>query len=196
MDCLLFVDWQVVFGYIGLMLVVIFLLWGVVLVFNVFQVKLFVWLFKDIVYCICLCLIECFWYIVLGEYEIFGGGLISVYLVIDLDILDKFVGEIFSCFLVVLLMLFGIVVILVWMYWQLVLLILLFNLLVIWFMVQLGKCVKYFKKFENDSIVCFIQVFIEIFEVIQEVCVGNCQGYFFGCFGYCVQEVCDYVVVL
>ena len=70
--------------------------------------------------------------------------------------MDKFVGETLSRFLVALLTLLGTAAILVWMHWQLALLILLFNPLVIWSTVQLGKRVKHLK-LENDSTARFTQ---------------------------------------
>ena len=75
----------------------------------------------------------------LGEYESLGGGTVTAHLVTDLDTLDKFVGETLSRFLVAVLTLTGTAAILLWMHWQLAVLILLFNPLVIYATVQLGK---------------------------------------------------------
>ena len=189
MDRLLPADWQVAFGYIGLMLAATLLLRGAALVFNVLQAKLFARLSKDIVYRIRLRLIERLRHIALGEYETLGGGSISAHLVTDLDTLDKFVGETLSRFLVALLTLLGTAAILVWMHWQLALLILLFNPLVIWSTVQLGKRVKHLKKLENDSTARFTQALTETLEAIQEVRAGNRQGYFLGRLCHRAQEV-------
>ncbi|MDF5954122.1 ABC transporter ATP-binding protein [Pseudomonas aeruginosa] len=158
------------------------------------QAKLFARLSKDIVYRIRLRLIERLRHIALGEYETLGGGSISAHLVTDLDTLDKFVGETLSRFLVALLTLLGTAAILVWMHWQLALLILLFNPLVIWSTVQLGKRVKHLKKLENDSTARFTQALTETLEAIQEVRAGNRQGYFLGRLGHRAQEVRDYAV--
>ncbi len=162
--------------------------------FNVLQAKLFARLSKDIVYRIRLRLIERLRHIALGEYETLGGGSISAHLVTDLDTLDKFVGETLSRFLVALLTLLGTAAILVWMHWQLALLILLFNPLVIWSTVQMGKRVKHLKKLENDSTARFTQALTETLEAIQEVRAGNRQGYFLGRLGHRAQEVRDYAV--
>lgn len=72
----------------------------------------------------------------------------------------------------------------------------LFNLLVIWSTVQLGKRTKHLKRLRNDSTACFTQALTEILEVIQEIRTGNRQGYSLGRLGHCAQEVHDYVVVL
>ena len=147
------------------------------LVFNVVQARLFARLAKDIVYRIRVRLIERLKRISLGEYESLGSGTVTTHLVTDLDTLDKFVGETLSRFLVAMLTLVGTSAILVWMHWQLALLILLFNPLVIYATVQLGKRVKHLKKLENDSTSRFTQALTETLDAIQEVRAGNRQGF-------------------
>lgn len=187
-------DWQSAVGYIGLMVVVTLLLRGSALVFNVLQARLFARLSKDIVYRIRVRLIERLKRISLGEYESLGSGTVTTHLVTDLDTLDKFVGETLSRFLVAMLTLTGTAGILMWMHWKLALLILLFNPLVIYATVQLGKRVKHLKKLENDSTSRFTQALTETLEAIQEVRAGNRQGYFLGRLGLRAQEVRDYAV--
>ena len=138
-------------GYIGLMLVVTLTLRCGALGFGVLQSRLFARLAKDIVYRIRVRLIERLKRISLAEYESLGSGTVTTHLVTDLDTLDKFVGETLSRFLVAMLTLVGTASILMWMHWKLALLILLFNPLVIYATVQLGKRVKHLKKLENDS---------------------------------------------
>jgi ATP-binding cassette, subfamily C, bacterial len=181
-------------GYIGLMLLVTFTLRLGALVFNVVQARLFAGLAKDIVYRIRIRLIERLKRISLGEYESLGSGTVTTHLVTDLDTLDKFVGETLSRFLVAMLTLVGTAGILVWMHWQLALLILLFNPLVIYATVQLGKRVKNLKKLENDSTSRFTQALTETLDAIQEVRAGNRQGFFLGRLGLRAQEVRDYAV--
>lgn len=186
--------WHKPAGYIGLMLVVTLLLRCCALVFNVLQARLFARLSKDVVYRIRLRLIERLKRIALVEYETLGGGSVSAHLVTDLDTLDKFVGDTLSRFLVALLTLCGTAAILIWMHWQLALLILLFNPLVIFATVQLGKRVKHLKKLENDSTARFTQALTETLEAIQEVRAGNRQGFFLGRLGLRAREVRDYAV--
>ena len=181
-------------GYIGLMLVLTLLLRGSALCFNVLQARLFARLSKDIVYRIRLRLIERLKRISLAEYESLGGGTVTTHLVTDLDTLDKIVGETLSRFLVAMLTLAGTSAILLWMHWQLALLILLFNPLVIYATVQLGKRVKHLKKLENDSTARFTQALGETLEAIQEVRAGNRQGFFLGRLGTKAREVRDYAV--
>ena len=181
-------------GYIGLMLVLTLLLRGSALCFNVLQARLFARLSKDIVYRIRLRLIERLKRISLAEYESLGSGTVTTHLVTDLDTLDKFVGETLSRFLVAMLTLAGTSAILLWMHWQLALLILLFNPLVIYATVQLGKRVKHLKKLENDSTARFTQALGETLEAIQEVRAGNRQGFFLGRLGTKAHEVRDYAV--
>ncbi|MEQ7919241.1 ABC transporter ATP-binding protein [Xanthomonas sp. WHRI 1810A] len=181
-------------GYIGLMLLFTLTLRVGALVFNVLQARLFARLAKDIVYRIRLRLIDRLKRISLGEYESLGSGTVTAHLVTDLDTVDKFVGETLSKFLVAVLTLAGTSAILLWMHWQLALLILLFNPLVIFATVQLGKRVKTLKKLENDSTSRFTQALTETLDAIQEVRAGNRQGYFLGRLGLRAQEVRDYAV--
>jgi ATP-binding cassette subfamily C protein len=80
------------------------------------------------------------------------------------------------------------------MHWQLALLILLFNPLVIYATVQLGKRVKHLKKLENDSTSRFTQALTETLDAIQEVRAGNRQGFFLGRLGHRARDVRDYAV--
>ncbi|QXI30200.1 ABC transporter ATP-binding protein [Pseudomonas vanderleydeniana] len=186
--------WQTAVGYIGLMLLATLCLRCAALLFNVLQARLFAGLAKDIVYRIRTRLIERLKRISLGEYESLGSGTVTTHLVTDLDTLDKFVGETLSRFLVAMLTLLGTSAILVWMHWKLALLILLFNPLVIYFTVQLGKRVKHLKKLENDSTSRFTQALTETLDAIQEVRAGNRQGFFLGRLGQRAREVRDYAV--
>jgi ATP-binding cassette subfamily C protein len=181
-------------GYIGLMLLLTFSLRIGALVFNVVQAKLFARLSKDIVYRVRIRLIERLKRISLGEYESLGGGTVTAHLVTDLDTLDKFIGDTLSRFLVAMLTLTGTASILMWMHWKLALLILLFNPLVIYATVQLGKRVKHLKKQENDSTSRFTQALTETLDSIQEVRAGNRQGYFLGRLGLRAREVRDYAM--
>jgi ATP-binding cassette subfamily C protein len=160
----------------------------------VLQARLFARLAKDIVYRIRVRLIERLKRISLGEYESLGSGTVTTHLVTDLDTLDKFVGETLSRFLVAMLTLVGTASILMWMHWKLALLILLFNPLVIYATVQLGKRVKHLKKLENDSTSRFTQALSETLDAIQEVRAGNRQGFFLGRLGLRAQEVRNYAV--
>ncbi|WP_070887012.1 ABC transporter ATP-binding protein [Pseudomonas argentinensis] len=194
MDNFLPAAWQGAVGYILLMLGLTFLLRGAALLFNVVQARLFARLAKDIVYRIRIRLIERLKRISLAEYESLGGGTVTTHLVTDLDTLDKFIGETLSRFLVGVLTLAGTSAILLWMHWKLALLILLFNPLVIYATVQLGKRVKHLKKLENDSTSRFTQALTETLDSIQEVRAGNRQGYFLGRLGGRAREVRDYAV--
>lgn len=187
-------SWQRAVGYIGLMLLATLCLRSAALVFNVVQARLFAGLAKDIVYRIRTRLIERLRRISLGEYESLGSGTVTTHLVTDLDTLDKFVGETLSRFLVAMLTLLGTSAILVWMHWKLALLILLFNPLVIYATVQLGKRVKHLKKLENDSTSRFTQALTETLDAIQEVRAGNRQGFFLERLGARAREVRDYAV--
>jgi len=194
MDRVLPTDWETAIGYIGLMLCATLLLRAFALIFNVLQARLFARLSKDLVYRIRIRLIERLKRIALSEYESLGGGTVAAHLVTDLETIDKFIGETLSRLLVALLSIAGTAAILVWMHWQLALLILLFNPLVIYATVQLGKRVKHLKKLENDSTSLFTQALTETLDAIQEVRAGNRQGFFLGRLGLRAREVRDYAV--
>lgn len=187
-------DWQIPVGFIGLMLVASFTLRCGALLFNVVQARLFAGLAKDVVYRLRLRLIERLKRISLSEYESLGSGTVTTHLVTDLDTLDKFVGETLSRFLVAMLTLAGTAGILMWMHWKLALLILLFNPLVVYATVVLGKRVKHLKKLENDSTARFTQALSETLDAIQEVRASNRQGYFLGRLGLRAREVRDFAV--
>lgn len=188
------VAWQIPVGFIGLMLVVSFTLRCGALLFNVVQARLFAGLAKDVVYRLRLRLIERLKRIALSEYESLGSGTVTTHLVTDLDTLDKFVGETLSRFLVAMLTLAGTAGILMWMHWKLALLILLFNPLVVYATVVLGKRVKHLKKLENDSTARFTQALSETLDAIQEVRASNRQGYFLGRLGLRARGVRDFSV--
>lgn len=171
--------WQQAVGYIGLMLVLTFVLRLSSLVFNVGQSKMFACLSKDVVYQIRQRLLMRLKRISLSEYESLGSGTVTTHLVTDLETLDTFIGETLSRFLVSLLTLLGTATVLLWMHWQLALLILVLNPLVVFFTVKLGKRVKHLKKLENDSTAVFTQTLNETLDAIQEIRVGNHQEYFF-----------------
>lgn len=194
MDRLLPAAWQQPVGYIGLILLVTLAMRSLALACNVLQARQFARLSKDLVYRIRLRLIERLKRISLAEYESLGGGTVSAHLVTDLDTLDKFIGETLSRFLVAMLTLTGTASILLWMHWKLALLILLFNPLVIYATVQLGKRVKHLKKLENDSTARFTQALTETLEAIQEIRAGNRQGHFLGLLGLRARDVRDYAV--
>ena len=194
MNRLLPTQWQQAAGYIGLMLTLTLSLRLGALISNVLQARLFARLSKDVIYRLRVRLIGRLKRIALSEYENLGGGTVSAHLVTDLDTLDKFIGETLSKALVALLTLTGTASILIWMHWKLALLILLFNPLVIYTTVQLGKRIKHLKKQENDSTARFTQALTETLEAIQEVRAGNRQGFFLGRLGQRAREVRDYAV--
>lgn len=194
MDRFLPAAWQQALGYIALMLLASLLLRLLALAFNVLQARLFAALSKDVVYRLRLRLIERLRRIALAEYESLGSGTVTAHLVTDLDTLDKFVGDTLSRLLVALLTLAGTSAILIWMHWQLALLILLFNPLVIYATVQLGKRVKHLKKLENDSTARFTQALAETLDAVQEIRASNRQGVFLDRLGLRAREVRDHAV--
>lgn len=171
--------WHDALGYILLMLLFTALLRFASLLFNVAQAKMFAGLAKDIVYRLRQHLLAKLERLALAEYESLGTGSVTTHLVTDLETIDKFVGETLSRFLIAVLTLLGTASILIWMNWKLALLILIFNPLVVYATVLLGKKVKQLKKKENDSTARFTQSLTETLDAIQEIRASNRQDYFF-----------------
>ncbi len=194
MDQLLPAAWQGPVAYIGLILLLSLVLRVVAMGLNVVQARQFSHLSKDVVYRLRVRLIERLKRIAMQEYESLGSGAVVAHLITDLDTLDKFIGETLSRFLIALLTLTGTAAILLWMHWQLALLILLFNPLVIYATVQLGKRVKHLKRRENDSTATFTQALTETLDAIQEVRAGNRQGFFLGQLGGHARAVRDHAI--
>lgn len=194
MDLLLPAAWQQAVGYILLMLGVTLLLRLASLALNVLQARLFAGLSKEVIYRLRVRLLARLERIALAEYESLGSGTVTAHLVTDLDTLDRFIGDTLSRLVVALLTLCGTAAILVWMHWQLALLILLFNPLVIYATVLLGKRVKHLKKLENDSTAHFTQALSETLEAIQEIRASNRQGFFFTRLAARAREVRDRAV--
>lgn len=194
MNHLLPEGWRTAVGYIGLMLLITLLLRCLALLFSVIQSRLFAQLSKDVVYRIRTRLIDRLRRISLSEYESLGSGTVTTHLVTDLDTLDSFIGETLSRFLIALLTLVGTSAILLWMHWQLALLILLFNPLVIYATVQLGKRVKHLKRLENDSTSRFTQALTETLDSIQEIRASNRQGFFLSRLSRKARDVRDFAI--
>lgn len=191
MDRVLPEAWQGAVGYVLLVLVASLLLRLLSAALGVQQMRLFSRLSKDVVYRLRVRLIERLRRIAMQEYESLGSGTVASHLLTDLETLDKFIGETLSRFLVALLTLVGTAAILVWMHWQLALLILLFNPLVIFATVRLGKRVKHLKRLENDSAAVFTQALTETLDAIQEIRAGNRQGFFLGRLGLQARTLRD-----
>nr|VFK44868.1 MAG: ATP-binding cassette, subfamily C [Candidatus Kentron sp. TC] len=147
---------------------------------GVWQLKEFSTIAKDITYRIRRELLLRLERTSLVEYETMGSGAVASLLVVDLDVVDNFIGATVEKFIISILMLVGIASVLLWMHWPLALFVLFINPLVIYFTVLLGKRVKELKRRENASFESFQVALGEALDGILEIRAANREGDYFG----------------
>ncbi|AFJ02896.1 putative ATP-binding/permease fusion ABC transporter [Methylophaga frappieri] len=116
------------------------------LILNVVQSRYFTLIAKRITFRIRQKLIHRLGRIAISEYESRGSGSIASHFITDIEVIDNFIGNTVSRFVVAVLSIIGTALILLFLHWQLALLILLMNPLVIYFTMVVGKRVKQLKK--------------------------------------------------
>ncbi|MCD1646113.1 ABC transporter ATP-binding protein [Marinobacter adhaerens] len=178
MDSFLPGSWETPVVYIGLMVVVAFLLRVAALSFNVLQSWEFSKVSKDVVFRIRSRLLGRLQRVAMSEYETRGSGGISSHFITDLDTVDQFLGTTISRFLVASLTVFGTALVLLWVHWQLALLILLFNPLVIFATILIGKRVKELKRRENSAYEEFQGDLTETLDAIHQLRAANREKHY------------------
>ena len=170
--------WQEPVVYIGLMVVTAFLLRLASLSFNVLQSREFSKISKDVVFRIRSRLLGRLRRVAMSEYETRGSGGITSHFITDLDTIDQFLGTTISRFLVATLTVAGTAGVLVWVHWQLGLLIILFNPLVIFATMLIGKRVKELKRQENSAYEDFQGDLTETLDAIHQLRASNREGHY------------------
>lgn len=178
MDTLLPENWQMPVVYIGLMVLAAFLLRLGALSFNVLQSREFSKVSKDVVFRIRSRLLGRLQRVAMSEYETRGSGGISSHFITDLDTVDQFLGTTISRFLVASLTVMGTAAVLLWVHWQLGLLILLFNPLVIFATIVIGKRVKELKRRENSAYEAFQGDLTETLDAIHQLRAANREKHY------------------
>jgi ATP-binding cassette subfamily C protein len=178
MNSLLPGSWETPVVYIGLMVVAAFLLRVAALSFNVLQSREFSKVSKDVVFRIRSRLLGRLQRVAMSEYETRGSGGISSHFITDLDTVDQFLGTTISRFLVASLTVFGTALVLLWVHWQLALLILLFNPLVIFATILIGKRVKELKRRENSAYEEFQGDLTETLDAIHQLRAANREKHY------------------
>lgn len=178
MDSILPGSWETPVVYIGLMVVAAFLLRVAALSFNVLQSREFSKVSKDVVFRIRSRLLGRLQRVAMSEYETRGSGGISSHFITDLDTVDQFLGTTISRFLVASLTVFGTALVLLWVHWQLALLILLFNPLVIFATILIGKRVKELKRRENSAYEEFQGDLTETLDAIHQLRAANREKHY------------------
>nr|WP_284709367.1 ABC transporter ATP-binding protein [Marinobacter sediminum] len=170
--------WHQPVVYIGLMVLIAFALRIAALSFNVLQSREFSKVSKDVVFRIRSRLLGRLRRVAMSEYETRGSGGISSHFITDLDTMDQFLGSTISRFLVASLTVFGTALVLLWVHWQLALLILLFNPLVIFATILIGKRVKELKRRENAAYEAFQGDLTETLDAIHQLRAANREKHY------------------
>ncbi|MDX1750259.1 MAG: ABC transporter ATP-binding protein [Methylophaga sp.] len=165
--------------FISAMLILTLVLRLASLVLNVLQSRYFTIIAKRITFRIRRQLIKRLGKIAISEYETRGSGGISSHFVTDIEVIDNFIGNTISRFIVAVLSIIGTAVILLFLHWQLALLILFMNPLVIYFTMRVGKHVKHLKKNENTAVEVFQQSLTETLDAIQQIRAANREKHYF-----------------
>lgn len=164
--------------FIGVTLVLTLALRLTAIVLNVWQVRTFSLLAKDVVYRIRVRMLNRLSKIALSQFETVGAGRVTSHFVTDLNAIDSFLGASISGFIVSVLTLVGVAVVLFWMHWQLALLILLLNPVVILFSTKLGKRVKDLKKSENRAFEVFQDALGETLDALTQIRAMNREKHY------------------
>jgi len=171
-------SWHSPLFYIVAILVVTLVLRLLALVLNVWQLRQFTVIAKDVIFRMRQALLKRLGTVSMSEYETLGSGTVAAYLVTDLETVDNFVGNTVSRLLVAVLTIIGVAVILLFMHWQLALLILFANPIVIYFTTVLGKRVKELKKNENTAFGVFQQSLTETLDSIHQIRASNRETHY------------------
>ena len=164
--------------YIFAVLLLTLILRLLALVFNVWQVRQFTLISKDVIFRIRRDLLERLRYFSMAEYEVLGPSTVASHLVTDLDAIDQFVSNSTSKFIVALLTVLGTAVVLLWMHWQLALFILLLNPLVIYVTTLFGRKVKQLKGEENRAWQAFQETLSETLDAIEQIRASNRESHY------------------
>ncbi|MEW6676889.1 MAG: ABC transporter ATP-binding protein [Pseudomonadota bacterium] len=148
------------------------------ILFNVWQLRTFSLVSKDLVYRLRARMLRRLSGIALSEYETLGSGRVTSHFVTDMNAVDSFLGASISGFLVAVLSLLGVSAILLWMHWQLALFILLLNPVVILFSTRLGKKVKELKKRENSAFEAFQEALTETLDALHQIRAMNRERHY------------------
>lgn len=145
---------------------------------NVWQLRTFSLVSKEVVYRIRARMLRRLSRIALSEYETLGSGRVTSHFVTDLNAVDSFLGASISGFIVAALSLVGVAAVLLWMHWQLALFILLLNPLVIAISTRLGKRVKELKKRENSAFEAFQEALTETLDALHQIRAMNRERHY------------------
>ena len=166
-------------GYILFFLVVVVVLRLVGFLLNIYQVKMFLSVSKDIAYRLRSRAIEHLKMVSLKEYETSSASAIASKLVTDINTIDSFIGTTVSKLIVSTLTLIFTAVVLLLIEWKLALFILLTNPIVILFTVKVARGVGKLKALENVAVERFQSKLVSTIDLFREIKASNSQKLFF-----------------
>ncbi len=166
-------------GYLLFFLVLVLLLRGLGFLLNVYQVKIFTRVSKDIAYRLRVELLEYLKRVSLKEYETSSPGAISSRLVTDIDTIDSFIGTTVSKLIISILTLLFSAIVLLLINWQLALFILITNPIVVYFTAKLSRRVGILRRIYNASIEKFQSSLTDTLELFHQIRASNKEDYFF-----------------
>ena len=166
-------------GYLIFFLTVVLIFRGVGFLLNVYQVKTFTSISKDIALKLRKDLLEHLKNLSLKEYETHSPGAVSSRLVTDVDTVDAFIGTTVSKLIISLLTLLFSAVVLLMINWQLALFILITNPVVVFFTAKLSRKVGILKRVQNAAVEKFQSTLSDTLELFHQIRAANKEDYFF-----------------
>jgi len=166
-------------GYVFFFLGLVIVLRGLGFLLNVYQVKTFLGVSKDLAYRLRRSAVEHLERVSLKEYETSSSGAIASRLVTDIATVDTFVGTTVSKFVISILTLIFTAVVLLIIDWKLALFILVTNPVVVFFTAKLARNVGRLKREENRAVEAFQSALTETLELFHQIRAANKEEYFF-----------------
>lgn len=172
-------DWYGPVYYIVAITIFTIILRGLGLGFGVWQMQQFTVIAKDVTYRIRKDLLARVQGVSMAQYASIGSGSVSATMLNDVNTIDTFLGTTVSKLIIALFSLVGVSAVLFWLNWELAVFILLFNPIVVYFTMIMGRKVKTLKKDENSAVDAFQQSLTETLDALQQVRAANQDTTFF-----------------
>ncbi|WP_375540392.1 ABC transporter ATP-binding protein [Thiomicrorhabdus immobilis] len=172
-------DWYGPVYYIVAITIITVILRGMGLGLGVWQMQQFTVIAKDVTFRIRKDLLARVQGVSMAQYASMGSGSVSATMLNDVNTIDTFLGTTVSKLIIALFSLVGVSAVLFWLNWQLAIFILLFNPIVVYFTMIMGRKVKTLKKDENTAVDAFQQSLTETLDALQQVRAANQDTNFF-----------------
>ena len=172
-------DWYGPIYYITAITIITIILRGVGLLLGVWQMQQFTVIAKNVTFRIRKDLLARVQGVSMAQYSSMGSGSVSATMLNDVNTIDTFLGTTVSKLIIALFSLVGVSAVLFWLNWQLAVFILLFNPVVVYFTMLMGRKVKTLKKDENSAVDAFQQSLTETLDALQQVRAANQDTNFF-----------------